>query len=235
MRKGVPGFEGEGSDVLEGVADDQRNGGLNGVSSSQGEGSDVLDSLLELGDEAGGVEVEDGLGEDGSVVIDLSDLHTVLEGLEVELLEEGSLGSLDLLSLGADLEVLGDFDLSLDDLGGDVEGVEEVDLGGVETGGTGRAGEIDGGDDSDSGLSGHLVGFDLGPELMDGGVAEDECDLLLDEGSEDGELGDLASELLLEGPELILGDAFNAHLDHLLDEGLNGLGGTFLEMTRMLL
>lgn len=144
MRVGVPGFEGEGSDVLEGVPDNERNGGLDGVSSSEREGSDVLNSLFELGDYAAGVKVEDGLGEDGSVVVDLGDLHTVLEGFKVELLEEGSLGSLDLLSLDTDLEVLGDFDLSLDDLGGDVECVEEVDLGGVETGGASRAGEIDG-------------------------------------------------------------------------------------------
>lgn len=70
---------------------------------------------------------------------------------------------------------------------------------------------------------------------MDGGVAEDECHLILDEGGEDGEFGDLASKLLFEGSELILFDAFNAHLNHLLDEGLSGLGSTFLEMTRMLL
>lgn len=235
MRNGLPGFEGEGSDVLESVADDQRNGGLNGVSSSEGEGSDVLDSLLKLGDKIAGIKVEDGLGEDGSVIIDLGDLHTVLEGLDVKLLEEGSFGSLDLLSLGADLEVFGDFDLSLDDLGGDVECVEEVDLGGIETSGTSRGGEIDGGDDSDSGFSGHLVGFDLDSELMDGGIAEDDCHLFLDEGGEDGKFWDLASELLFEGFELILGDAFNAHLDHLLDEGLSRVGGTFLEMTRMLL
>lgn len=113
--------------------------------------------------------------------------------------------------------------------------MEEVDLGGVEAGGSGGAGEVDGGDDSDSGLGGHLVGFDLGSEFVDRGVAEDECDLLLDEWGEDGEFGDLASELLFEGSELILSDAFNAHLDNLLDEGLNGREGTFLEMTRMLL
>lgn len=235
MREEIPSLERDGSDVLEGVADDEGNGGLDGVAGTEGEGSDVPGSLLEAGEEGSGVEVEDGLGEDGAVIVDLGDLHTVFEGLDVELLEKGSLGSLDLLSLGGDLEVLGDFDLALDDLGGDVEGVEEVDLGGVETGGSCGAGEVDGGDDTDSGLSGHLVGLDLDPQLVHGGVTEDEGDLLLEERGEDGKFGDLAAELLLEGLELLLVDALNTHLDDFLDEGLNGARLTFLEMTRMLL
>lgn len=235
MRGEIPSLEGDGGDVLEGVADDQRDGGLDGVSGSEGEGSDVPDSGLEAAEDGGGVEVEDGLGEDGTVVVDLGDLHTVLKRLDVELLEEGGLGGLDLLALGGHLEILGDLDLSLDDLGGDVEGVEEVDLGGVETGGACGAGEVDGGDHTNSGLSGHLVGLDLDPQLVHGGVAEDEGDLLLEERSEDGEFGDLAAELLLEGPELLLVDALHAHLDDFLDEGLSGAGVTFLEMTRMLL
>ena len=235
MKSQIPSLKRNGSDVSESVSDDERNSGLDGVSGTEGKSSDVLDSLFEAGEEIGGVKVENGLGEDVSVVVDLGNLHTVFEGLEVELLEKGGLGSLDLLSLGADLEILGDFDLALHDLGGNVEGVEEVDLGGIKSGGACGAGEVDGRGDSNSGLSGHLVGLDLEPELVDGGVAEDKCHLFLEERSEDGELGNLASELLLEGPELLLVDAVGAHLDHLLDEGLSGRGCTFLEMTRVLL
>ena len=235
MRSEIPSLKRNGSDVPEGVADDDGNGGLNGVSGSEGKSSDVPDSLLEAGEEVRGVKVENGLGEDLSVVVDLSNLHTVFEGLDVELLEEGGLRSLDILSLGADLEILGDFDLALHDLGGNVEGVEEVDLGGIQSGGACGTSEVDGRLDANSGLSGHLVGLDLEPELVDGGVAEDKRHLFLEERSEDGELGNLASELLLEVFELLLVDAVGAHLDHLLDEGLSGTGVTFLEMTRVLL
>lgn len=235
MRKVVPGFDGKGGDVSEGVADDDGDGGFDGVAGGEGEACEVADSGLELVEEGGGVEGEDGLGQDGAVVVDAADLHTVLEGLHVELLEEGSLTGLDLLSLGADLEVLGDFDLSLHDLGGDVEGVEEVDLGGVEAGGAGGAGVVDGGDDTHAGLGGDFVGFDLALEFVDGGVAEDEGDLLLEERGEDLEFFDFSAELLFEVSELGLFNAFDSHFDDLLDEGLRGGWGTFLEMTRMLL
>jgi hypothetical protein len=57
--------------------------------------------------------------------------------------------------------------LTLDDLGGDVEGVEEVDLGGVETSGSGGDGEINGGDDTDSGFSWDFVGLDFASEFVD--------------------------------------------------------------------
>lgn len=158
-------------------------------------------------------------------------LHTVLEGLEVELLEEGSFGSLDFLVLGAHLEIFGDFDLTLDDLGRDVKSVEEVDLRGVETGGSGGNAEIDGGNDTDSGFSGDFVSFDLSLQVVDGGLGEDEGDLLLEKGNEDAELRNFSSELLFEMLELILLDAFSSHSNDFLDEGLSDGASTFLEMT----
>lgn len=149
-------------------------------------------------------------------------LHTVLERFEVELLQESSFGSFDFFVFGADLEILGDFDLTLDDLGGDAEGVEEVNLGGVQTSGTSGDGEIDGGKHTDSGFSGDFVGFDLALEVIDGGVGEDESDLLFHEGDKGIELGNLTAELLLKMLELILFDALSSHSDDFLDEGLNG-------------
>lgn len=171
-------------------------------------------------EEGGGVEVDDFLGEDGALIVDGAELETVLEGLHVELLEEGGFGGLDLLSLGADLEVLGDLDLTLVDLGGDVEGVEEVNLGGVETCGSGGDGEVDGSNDADSGFSGNLVSFKFGLELVDGSVGEDEGDLVLEEGGERLEFGDESAEVLLEVLELVLLNALGPHLDDLLGQGV---------------
>ena len=175
---------------------------------------------MELADEGGRIDVDDFLGEDGSVVVDADDLHPVLEGLEVELLEEGGFGSLDFFAFGADFEVLGDFDGALVDFGGDVEGVEEVDLGGVEAGGSGGYGEVDGGDDAHACFGGELVGFDFGFEFEDGGVGEDEGDFVFEDGEEDfGALHDSAV-LFFEELELFVVEAFGAHADDFLGEGV---------------
>ena len=80
-----------------------------------------------------------------------------------------------------------------------------------------------------------MVGFDLSLEVVDGGLGEDECNFLLEEGDEDLEFRDLSSELLLKVRELFIIDTLSAHSDDFLDEGLGQKVGTFLEMTRMLL
>ena len=176
---------------------------------------------MELAQQGSGVKFEDFLGEDRSVIIDRVDLHTVLEGFEVELLEQSSLGSFDFFAFSADLEIFGDFNLTLDDLGGDAEGVEEVNLGGVQASGTSGDGEIDGGEGTDSGFSGDFVGFDLALEVIDGGVGEDEGDLLFHEGDESIELGNLTAKLLLKMLELFVLNALSSHSDDFLDEGLD--------------
>ena len=110
--------------------------------------------------------------------------------------------------------------------------MEEVDLRGVEASGTGRDGEVDRRKGTDSGFSGDFVGLDLPLEVVDGGVGENEGNLLLHEGNEGVELRDLAAELLFKVLELLFLNALGPHADDLLDEGLNRRGSTFLEMTR---
>lgn len=63
------------------------------------------------------VEVDDLFWKDCTIVIDSSEFQTVLKRLEIELLEESSFGSFDFLTLCADLEVLGDLNLTFVDLG----------------------------------------------------------------------------------------------------------------------
>ncbi len=121
--------------------------------------------------------------------------------------------------------------MSLNDLGGDVEGVEEVDLRGVETSGACGDREVDGRKDSNSGFSGNLVGFDIAPKVVDRGFGEDEGDFLLEEGDEDIQLRNFASELFFEVFELSILNAFSSHSDDFLDESLDERERTFLEMT----
>jgi len=107
------------------------------------------------------------------------DFHTIFEGFYVELFKEGSLRSLNLFVLGAHLEVLGNLDLSFNDFGGDVEGVEKVNLRGVKSCGASWDSEVDGRDNTNSCLSGNFVGLNFSSEVIDGGFGEDEGNLLL--------------------------------------------------------
>jgi len=63
-------------------------------------------------------------------------MHLVAEGTNLELIEESSMSSLNLLTSSDDLLVSHDFNLGLHDLGLDVQLLEETGLLGVETGGT---------------------------------------------------------------------------------------------------
>jgi len=62
--------------------------------------------------------------------------------------------------------------------------VEESDLRGIHTGWAGFDDDIEGGNGTNSGGSGHLVGFDEGLDFRDGLISQDESDLLLDQGEE---------------------------------------------------
>ena len=57
-------------------------------------------------------------------------------------------------------------------------------------------------------------------EVIDGGLGEDESDLLLEEGDEDFKFRDLSSELFLKVRELFFFNTLSAHSDDFLDEGL---------------
>jgi len=152
----------------------------------------LVGSISDLAEEGFGVEVEDFGGKDSTVVVDEEDFHTESEGLDVQLGEDSSFGVTDLLTLFQDLEFLGNFNLTLLNLGGDVQGVEERDLRGIHTSGTGGNGDIDSGDGTDLSGSGDLVRFDDGLKIKNGGIREDETDLTLAVGEELFDLGKLS-------------------------------------------
>lgn len=152
---------------------------------------------MELFDDLLGSDTDDFLAEDGSIVVNADNFHTVHEGSDVELGQEGSFGLTDDLSLFADLDFLQDFDLSLLNFGGDVEGMEERNLRGVESGGSG--GDVDVLRCEGSDLSGgfHLVLFDEGLEFENGFISEDESDLALHQIRQSVELRDGLTVLLI--------------------------------------
>jgi len=80
-------------------------------------------------------------------------VHLVLERSNLELVEKGRLTSGDLVISGNNLNWVNDFDLTFNDLGLDVKGLEERGLLWVHTSGTSRNSHIRWSDSNDSGWS----------------------------------------------------------------------------------
>jgi len=154
-------------------------GSGSGESSSERKGSLDLDGRLELGEDDTRFEFEDLGVVDLSILEDLGDCHLVLEGVDLELVEKGGLGSVDLITLGDDLLVGGNLDLGLNDLGLDVQVLEERGLLGVESGGTSGDGDVGGGDHTGLGGGGSDFGVDDGLDVGEVSVGEDAVDVSL--------------------------------------------------------
>jgi len=157
------------------------------------------------------------VADDATVVVHGEDGHTILEWLVAELLEESSLGGGDLLALGANVDITLDFNLGFIDLGWDLEGVEEVDLGGVETSWTSWDGEVNWGDLANTSVGETLLALDLSNEFGDWLLSEDETNLADDQGLESLELwhwfpGGSAG--------VFLWGTTNSHLDGLVKDGV---------------
>ena len=173
-------FETDSSEVLEGILDDVRNGRGSEVTRLKGDSGNVEHTLAEVLKNSFRVDRENLRIEDVTVVIISNNGHTIREGLDVHLLEKSNFGVTDLSSLNANEHFLGNFDLTLLNLGGDRKSVEEVNLRGVHTGGAGRNDNITLSDSSDSSGSRHNERFNLGLKLEDGVVVEDITDLVLE-------------------------------------------------------
>lgn len=158
------GGEGKAEDVSEGVGDDVRSRGFGGDVGGKGESSDVSNSSLEFLFHVFGGDLKDGGIVELAVHVDVHDLDEMFVGLDVEFLHQVDFGHGDFLPDGEDLGGGDDFELILDDLGGDLEGLEVLDLGRVHTGGSGGEGDFDGGDVSGLGL---LLDDELGGDLSD--------------------------------------------------------------------
>jgi len=214
-------FEGDGNDVLETVLEHVSDGEGVGETTSQRDSSKLVGSVSDLADQSFGVKVEDVGSEDSTIIVDVEDFHTESEGLYVQLGKDSSFGVTDLLTLFQDLVFLGDFDLTLLNLGGDVKGVEERDLRGIHTSGAGGNGDINGGDGTDLSGGGDLVRFNDGLKVEDGGIREDETDFTLAVGEDLFDLGNLSVQRLSEFEiGIIFLGRLKSDVDGLLDDGV---------------
>ena len=130
------------------------------VSSGKGDAGEVVGS--------GSEEFEDVLGGDGKdlSVEDLAsfneglDVHLVLEGANLQAIKKGGLTGGNLVSGSDDGDSVDDLDLSTDNLGLDVEGLEELSLLRVHSCGTWLDGDILGGESTNLGGGGSDLGVE---------------------------------------------------------------------------
>lgn len=118
-------------------------------------------------------------------------MHLVFEGTDLELLKKSSLGLVHLVAFLDDLEGICDFDLGLNDLSLDVEGLEELGLLGVETSRTWLDGNILRSDHAWLGGGFSCLFVEDGLDFSEVTVREDHADIADELLEEDLEVGAL--------------------------------------------
>jgi len=121
------------------------------------------------------------LSEDGSIVINTEDFHTIHERFDVQFGEEGGFGLADDLSLLADLNILKNFNLTLLNFCGNVEGMEERNLRWVQTSGSRGNDDILRGDGSNFSGSLHFVFFNKGFKFENRLISENKANFLFNQ------------------------------------------------------
>ncbi|KAH3666860.1 hypothetical protein OGAPHI_003309 [Ogataea philodendri] len=142
-----------------------------------GDGGDgrheVLDQLV-IGD------VQDGRWEHLAIVVNLNNSQTVGERRDVQHVQQRSLGRSDLLVLGQDLNVGGNFNGTSGNLGWNTQSLEERGLTWLHTGVTSWDVNVSWSNGTGSGWSGNLVVQDDVSDRLEVGVGEDETNITSD-------------------------------------------------------
>ena len=140
-----------------------------------------------------GDKLEDFRAKNGAFGEDVHNSETVAERLKVEFLKEGSFGVTDLLALSGDLELLGDFNLTLLNLSRDGQSMEERNLGWIHTSWARSDSEVEWRNHTNTSSSRSSVAFNQRLNLKHWLVGEDKTNLLF---AQVGELIE-SSELLV--------------------------------------
>ena len=173
----VLGLDSHRENLLVAIDERVHNSGHGRVVGGQGDASNVGDGRGQSLEELLILNVEDGGAEGLAVVIHLGDGHTVGEGRDVQQVKQGGLRGSDLGTSLNELEVLGNFNGTTSNLGGDTESLEERGLTRFHTSVTGRNPDIAGSDGTSTSGSSDTVGEDLGTGLLEVTVGEDETNV----------------------------------------------------------
>lgn len=139
-------------------------------------------------------DVEDLWAKDLAVVVDGDNLHPVGEWRDVQHVEQGSLGSTDLGSLGNDLDLRDNLDGTSGNLGWNTESLEERGLRWVHSGVSGLDEDIERGESTCTGWGSDGVVDNLLSDVLEVTVGEDETHVSSDQGDQSLELWDIANE-----------------------------------------
>ena len=154
-----------------------RHGGLGRDTNLEGDGRHAGEREGELGDNDGWGDVENLGVEGGAVIVYDTNAKTIREGLHVELGQESSLGGTNLLASLDEVDGVGDLDLTLGDLGGDLQNLEEACLSWVASGGSGRDVDVFGSNSTHTGRGRDAVGKNHVSDVSQATVGEDESDV----------------------------------------------------------
>jgi len=151
LREGVVGSEGNSGEVLESVNDKVGRGSRGDVAATEGETSEHLGLGLEGRNNGVVVDLKDLSGVLLAIIDEALNVHLVLEGTNLQLVQEGSLTSSDPVVRVDNHDGVNNVDLSLGNLGLNLQSLEERGLLRVETGGTSGDGHIRGGEGTNLG------------------------------------------------------------------------------------
>ncbi len=182
LLEGVVGGKGNGEQVPEAADHSIRNGSHGGVTNLKGNSGDVGNTLGELGEDVLVGNVQQRWRVDSAIVEDQLDAQAVLEGLDTQHLKKGGLRSSDLSTFLDKVDIVDDFNRTLGDLGLNGEGLEERGLGGILTSRTSRDNHIARGNGASLGGGFDLVGANLGSDIGQIGIGEEETNVTLDVG-----------------------------------------------------
>jgi len=140
-----------------------------------------------------------------AIVIDLLDHKTVSERLDTELTQKSSFRGTDLFTDSDDLDIGGNFDGTLVNLGGDVKGLEEGGLGRIHTSTTSRDVDIVGGNETDTSGSTDLEFADDGADVREITLGEDT---------------DVAQKVVEERQPVVVASAFTVEANATAEEGV---------------
>lgn len=194
--RNVVGSEGATEDSLVGVDEGMRSRSDGGEFDFERNGRDAFDGVLKTLTEGFVSDVENCGFKDGTIVVDAQDGHTEVERHQTEHLHEDRLGGSDLLSVLDNADFRDNFNGSLDDLGGNSEGLEEGSLVGVHSSATSGDENVALGSEADLGGGLDPVGDNGIADLAQVSIGEDKTDVSTDQGKQSLEFRVLGNNFL---------------------------------------
>lgn len=183
------GLDSDGDEVLVSVEDNVGEGGNGGHVDRQGQRGNTSETSGEVGQDVIVSDVQNGGRIDGTLIINGLNDESIEEGLDVQHLQEGGLRRTDLLANLDQLDVRDNLNLTLVNLGRNVQGLQERGLGGLHTGVTSGDGNVNGGNGSSLGRGSNLEGKELGANRAEVSLGENQTDVALEQGKQVSDVG----------------------------------------------